>query len=88
MLFRSLWKESCQLAIETARNFLPLRIVGWDIAITPNGPSIVEGNAWADPFRFDGAGDVLAPVIGQFQSTALVGGTSAAPAHGTGGWKM
>ena len=60
-----MWKESCQLVTETARNFLPLRTVGWDIAITPNGPFIIEGNPWADPFYFDGAADILAPLFRQ-----------------------
>ena len=55
-----LWKEACQLATETAYNFLPLRIVGWDIAISPNGPCLIEGNAWADPNDFEGAGKILA----------------------------
>ena len=35
--------EACKLAI-SASNRLPTRLVGWDIAITQNGPVIVEGN--------------------------------------------
>ena len=42
------WQETRQLAEEAALKFMPLRTIGWDIAITPTGPSIVEGNVWWD----------------------------------------
>lgn len=42
------WQETCALATEAALKFLPLRTIGWDIAITQNGPSVVEGNVWWD----------------------------------------
>lgn len=37
------FQEACNLALK-ASNYLPTRIIGWDIAITENGPVIVEGN--------------------------------------------
>ncbi len=37
------FKEACELAKKAAQ-YLPNRIIGWDIAITPNGPIIIEGN--------------------------------------------
>jgi hypothetical protein len=40
------WPEACQLARRAAEAFRPLRTIGWDIAITPDGPCIIEGNAW------------------------------------------
>ena len=43
------WAEACQLAREAARVFLPLRFVGWDIALTPDGPVLVEANWNCDP---------------------------------------
>jgi hypothetical protein len=43
------WAQACQLAREAARVFLPLRFVGWDIAITPDGPVLVEANWNSDP---------------------------------------
>lgn len=44
-----LWDEVCRLAKDVALKFLPLRIIGWDIAVTPNGPYIIEGNIFSDP---------------------------------------
>ena len=44
-----LWNEACVLVTETAPKFLPLRTIGWDIALTPGGPVILEGNIWWDP---------------------------------------
>lgn len=44
-----LWPETCKLVKETAPNFLPVRVIGWDAALTPNGPCIVEANIWWDP---------------------------------------
>jgi hypothetical protein len=43
------WNEACQLAKTAAREFLPLRFVGWDIALTANGPVVVEANWNPDP---------------------------------------
>lgn len=40
------WPEICSLAKDTASKFLPVRTIGWDVAITPNGPVILEGNTW------------------------------------------
>ncbi|WP_103865532.1 sugar-transfer associated ATP-grasp domain-containing protein [Aquimarina sp. I32.4] len=37
------FKESCEL-IKQAVCFIPDRIIGWDIAISNNGPVIIEGN--------------------------------------------
>ena len=45
------WLETRELAEQAALQFLPLRTIGWDIAITPGGPSILEGNVWWDPLH-------------------------------------
>ena len=47
ILGRSLpnWPAVTQLAIDGHRAFEPLPSIGWDIAITENGPVIVEGNS-------------------------------------------
>jgi len=43
------WEALRTLALRCARLFRPLRTVGWDIALTPSGPVVVEGNRWWDP---------------------------------------
>ncbi len=37
------YAECKQLALDLSLKY-PNKIMGWDIAITPNGPSIIEGN--------------------------------------------
>ena len=54
-----LWDEACVLAKEAALKFMPLRTIGWDIALTPNGPSIVEGNWNSDPPSFHKTMEVI-----------------------------
>ena len=39
------WREARSLACAGARHFRPLRTLGWDIAIAPEGPVIIEANA-------------------------------------------
>lgn len=43
------YEEACELVLRAARLFLPLRTIGWDVAVTPSGPVLVEGNARWDP---------------------------------------
>jgi hypothetical protein len=43
------WRAIMALAEQAARKFLPLRTIGWDIAVTPDGPVLIEGNAFWDP---------------------------------------
>jgi hypothetical protein len=43
------WDEALDLARRAAELFLPARSIGWDIALTPDGPVIIEGNMWWDP---------------------------------------
>ena len=39
-------KESFDMALKAALEVPEVRYVGWDIAITPNGPVLVEGNEY------------------------------------------
>jgi hypothetical protein len=41
--------EATALVRRVAPLFLPLRTVGWDVAITERGPSLIEGNCHWDP---------------------------------------
>jgi hypothetical protein len=43
------WEEACALVRRAAALFLPLRTLGWDVALTPDGPRLVEANMWWDP---------------------------------------
>jgi hypothetical protein len=45
------WSSARQLAERAARIFLPLRTIGWDIALAPDGPVLMEGNTWWDTFN-------------------------------------
>lgn len=45
------WPATRRAVEEAAVKFLPLRTIGWDVAITPEGPSIIEGNVWWDPLH-------------------------------------
>lgn len=38
------WKETCEMVEEASRVIPQVRYVGWDMAITPEGPLIIEGN--------------------------------------------
>lgn len=54
-----LWHDACSLVLSVARQFAPIRTVGWDIAITPTGPVVVEGNFTYDPPAFGDVGLLL-----------------------------
>jgi hypothetical protein len=43
------WEATCALAKRAAILFLPLRTLGWDIALTLGGPRIIEANKRWDP---------------------------------------
>lgn len=43
------WYDMRQLVIQGARAFSPVRILGWDVACTEEGPVIVEANCRWDP---------------------------------------
>lgn len=58
-----LWEEARALALHAARAVLPLRAIGWDVALAPGGPVLIEANAAFDPWPGDTFGRAVA-VIG------------------------
>jgi hypothetical protein len=46
-----LWQEATDIVLNAHRCFPDFRALGWDVAITPTGPKILEANAWWDPPR-------------------------------------
>ena len=41
-----MYKESVELAKKVSKIVKEVRYVGWDIALTPKGPTIIEGNEY------------------------------------------
>ena len=40
------WQEAVELARDAHLRFDSFGYLGWDVAITPTGPKIIEANAW------------------------------------------
>ncbi len=54
------WEDACRLVQKAARAFLPLRTIGWDVAITADGPLLIEGNVTWDPaYESEVGGEIL-----------------------------
>lgn len=58
-----LWQEACALVRRAAPAFLPVRLVGWDVALTPSGPLLIEGNFWSDPPTLSCPLDRIVPLL-------------------------
>ncbi len=58
------WPQVCSLVNDTAIKLLPVRTIGWDVAITPNGPVILEGNIWWDPSNQHRRMDAILDALG------------------------
>jgi hypothetical protein len=43
------WEEALALVRKAALAFVPVRMIGFDVALTPAGPVLIEGNYWPDP---------------------------------------
>ncbi len=48
-----LWDQACDLVRQATLSFLPIRTVGWDVALTDNGVRLLEGNIWWDRLAHD-----------------------------------
>ena len=58
------WKRVCSLIVEAAEHFVPVRAIGWDVAITPTRPVIIEGNIWWDAHNQHETMDVVRECLG------------------------
>jgi len=54
-----LWHQACSLVKKTALKFLPVRTIGWDVALTPKGVFILEGNNWWSPLNVHRCMDIV-----------------------------
>jgi len=52
------WDQIRTFTLNLAEQFLPLQTVGWDVALTPDGPKVIEGNAWYDPPPIGQGGEI------------------------------
>lgn len=49
------WPEAMSMVLRAQALFAPLKTIGWDVAITDDGPILIEGNSYWDPYiRLDG----------------------------------
>jgi len=72
-----LWEQAKALVEKAAILFLPMRCLGWDVAITPSGPVLVEANMWWGPHSGymcpKGAEGGLADLLTRLEAAARVG---------------
>jgi hypothetical protein len=48
-----MWNAVVELGKKAALAFLPSKCLGWDIAVTPAGPVLIEANRYWDPHNED-----------------------------------
>lgn len=60
------WPQVIELLSTFAPLFYPIRLVGWDVALTDKGPRVLEGNFWFDPG--DNATGGVQPLIERFNA--------------------
>jgi hypothetical protein len=53
------WGAACALVLAACPAFLPVRALGWDVALTPEGPVVIEANTRFGAFPVAGARDVV-----------------------------
>lgn len=67
------WDAARALALAAAKTFQPLRLVGWDVAIGPSGPVLIEGNWNSDPPNVGGRMHQVLEDIDRWGGDALRG---------------
>jgi len=53
------WEAACEIVRRGALLLMPQRSMGWDVALTPRGPVVVEANRGYDPFASEAFGAVV-----------------------------
>lgn len=53
------WEAARALVLSACGAFLPVRALGWDVALTPGGPVVIEANTRFGAFRVAGARDIV-----------------------------
>jgi len=43
------WEQCVTLVLNAQKAFAPLQTIGWDVAVTDDGPFLIEGNVFWDP---------------------------------------
>lgn len=63
------FEEACQLALNASRTFGFMATIAWDVGITPDGPTIIEGNPYWDPEAIQ---DKLGPYLSAEVAAGIV----------------
>ena len=58
-----MWDEALALAFRATTHFLPVRSIGWDIAVTDRGPVLIEANRMWTPFPQPHLASTLAGLV-------------------------
>jgi hypothetical protein len=45
------WEQCVSLVLNAQKAFAPLLTIGWDVAVTDDGPFLIEGNVFWDPLK-------------------------------------
>ncbi len=47
------WREIIEAVVDAANKLQDVRFIGWDVAVTPDGPELIEGNSRPGPATFE-----------------------------------
>jgi hypothetical protein len=65
------WSQACDLVRRAAHALLPVRSIGWDVAVTDEGARLLEGNIWWD--RCNYTGNYIATLVNDLDGPANPG---------------
>ncbi len=58
-----LWEQTRAVVEDCATKIRPTRTLGWDVAVTPQGPLILEGNRRWDPYPHPAMSKILDAIL-------------------------